>query len=201
MQPSQPSFHKTNLISSLLIMSSFYSSLRFLSNEGCKSYRPLHPQSLTPLLFFLLRTSKSTKRAGEAVTLSTMCPHTHVSTPEYSRGITTYTLYYLSIHDVYPRFHPNAYPIVAYPCILILRYSLSHPTHHSDILIIVSSVPWLIQSQLSKVIIYDAGVSQTSIKTLTGGREGNELHKCRAKAWPYLYSPKSVVPKWPNDVR
>ena len=82
-------------------MSSFYSSLRFLSNEGCKSYRPLHPQSLTPLLFFLLRTSKSTKRAGEAVTLSTMCPHTHVSTPEYSRGITTYTLYYLSIHDVY----------------------------------------------------------------------------------------------------
>ena len=101
MQPSQPSFHKTNLISSLLIMSSFYSSLRFLSNEGCKSYRPLHPQSLTPLPFFLLRTSKSTKRAGEAVTLSTMCPHAHVSTPGQSRGITTYTLYYLSIHGIY----------------------------------------------------------------------------------------------------
>ena len=153
------------------MMPSFYSSLRLLSNEGCKSYRPLHPQSLTPLPFFLLRTSKSTKRVGEAVTLSTMCPHTHVSTPEYSRGITTYTLYYPSIHGiysvlseytrrilciiwvyttytqwVYPRFHPTAYPIAAYPCILILRYSLSHPTHHSDILIIVSSVPWLIQS-------------------------------------------------------
>ena len=59
----------------------------------------LRASPLSP--FFLLRTSKSTKRVGEAATLSTMCPHTHVSTPEYSRGITTYTLYYLSIHGIY----------------------------------------------------------------------------------------------------
>ena len=148
-------------------MSSFYSSLRFLSNEGCKSYRPLHPQSLTPLPLF----PPSHLKVNEACWGSCHSQHNVSTYPrfhprvfprnhdvysvlsEYTRHIlciiwvyTTYTLYYLSIHDVYPRFHPNAYPIVAYPCILILRYSLSHPTHHSDILIIVSSVPWLIQS-------------------------------------------------------
>ena len=134
-------------------MPSFYSSLRLLSNEGCKSYRPLHPQSLTPLPFFLLRTSKSTKRVGEAATLSTMCPHTHVSTPEYSRGITTYTRYYLSIHDVYPvgiptlpphripdrripmYTHPQIFPITPNPS---LRHSYNcqfRPLAHSELVI------------------------------------------------------------------
>lgn len=66
-------------------MSSFYSSLRFLSNEGCKSYRPLHPQSLTPLSLF---------------------PPSHLKVNEACWGSCH------SQHNVstYPRFHPRVFP-------------------------------------------------------------------------------------------
>ena len=67
------------------MMSSFYCSLRFLSNEGCKSYRPLHPQSLTPLPLF---------------------PPSHLKVNEACWGSCH------SQHNVstYPRFHPRVFP-------------------------------------------------------------------------------------------
>ena len=67
------------------MMSSFYSSLRLLSNEGCKSYRPLHPQSLTPLPLF----PPSRLKVNEACWGSCHSQH-NVST--------------------YPRFHPRVFP-------------------------------------------------------------------------------------------
>ena len=67
------------------MMPSFYSSLRLLSNEGCKSYRPLHPQSLTPLPLF---------------------PPSHLKVNEACWGSCH------SQHNVstYPRFHPRVFP-------------------------------------------------------------------------------------------
>ena len=155
------------------MMPSFYSSLRLLSNEGCKSYRPLHPQSLTPLLFFLLRTSKSTKRVGEAATLSTMCPHTHVSTPEYSRGITTYTLYYLSIHDVYSVLSEYTRRILTLPPRCIPNRRIPMYTHPQ--IFPIGPNPSLRHSYKCKFLPLPH--SEVVIKS------GN-MHKCWAKVWP-----------------